>query len=304
MKSSLTPLFSLKKFFVLAVCCLTMISAQSQFITVQPSVTTQLNIYTDISLWVNTPAGQTVNMRFNYFSSGDTISTQTQSDLGLGYSQQYIFEDVIIACDSIWNGYVDVWITGQDTIQSNLVSWSIPCAGPVSIQLQGNEIVDVGFVYSFDYNSGGAPAAIYWLTSIDGEDPVLHSTTVFGIGTYTDTLEVSAGQAYSVCNVEISNGISVPVFLLECMSGVMDSFTPSAPEATFVTSLENDTLVTSLTVAHSGGFNSNFTVKFEKALCDGSFELYEEYDFIFTNQIVIDSLIEVPVLFNLPQAPA
>ncbi len=303
-KSSLTPLFSFEKFFTIAMLCIVLVfQARAQNITVQPSVSTQFNIYSDISLWIQAPAGQTVNAQFHYFSSGDTTSTAVQSNLALGYSEQYTFQDIVVDCDSLWNGYVNVWLSGQDTIQSNMISWSFPCAGPVSVQFQVTEIVDLGIVVSFDYNSGGAPAALYWFTSIDGGTPFLQTVEVFGVGTYADTLEISAGQTYEVCNPEIYNGTSI-MFLQECESGVMDSFVASVPDVTLTATAENDSLFVNLTVVNSGGPNSEFVVSVEKMLCGGSFEPYEEYSFNFTNEIIIDSLVSVPILFNLPNAPA
>lgn len=303
-KSSLTPLFSFEKFFTIAMLCIVLVfQARAQNITVQPSVSTEFNIYSDISLWIQAPAGQTVNAQFHYFSSGDTTSTAVQSNLALGYSEQYTFQDIVVDCDSLWNGYVNVWLSGQDTIQSNMISWSFPCAGPVSVQFQVTEVVGLGVVVSFDYNSGGAPAALYWFTSIDGGTPFLQTVEVFGVGTYADTLEISAGQTYEVCNPEIYNGTSI-MFLQECESGVMDSFVASVPDVTLTATAENDSLFVDLLVVNSGGPNSEFVVSVEKMLCGGSFEPYEEYSFNFTNEIIIDSLVSVPILFNLPNAPA
>lgn len=286
-------------------CFALVFESNAQTITAGPVITTESNLYTDIELWISAPAGEEVNAQFHYYTGeSDTLSTIVLTNLSLGFSQEFVFQDLVVNCDSLWNGYVDVWVTGQDTIQSNPVSWSLPCPGNVSLDFSAEEIVDLGVVTTFNYNTGGALAALYWLTSIDGGTPFLQTVLLFGEGTYSDTLFISAGQTYQVCNPEINNGFTNPLFILDCMSGTMDSFVATTPVVALVTTIANDTLLGSFTIQNSGGLNSEFTVTIEKMICGGNFEPYEDFVFIFTNEIIVDSTISIPILINLPNAPA
>lgn len=308
-KSSLTPLFSFGQVCILSMVCFALtFTSHAQTITANPVVSTELNLYSDVELWISAPAGEEVHAQFNYFMSGsDTLSTTVITNLAMGFSQQFVFQDIILdpnTCDSLWNGFVNVWITGQDTIQSSPVSWSLPCPSDVSLTFQVEEIVDLGVVVSFNYNTGNVPAALYWFTSIDGGPEFLQTQILFGEGTFSDTLFISAGQDYEFCNPEINNGITNPLLILECLSGTMDSFVSSPPIVTLEAVAENDSLFTYLTVVNSGDLNSEFLVTIEKVLCNGTYEPYEDYAFTFTNEILIDSLISVPIVFSLPNAPA
>lgn len=277
---------------------------KAQTITVQPTVSTEFNLYTDVSVWISAPAGQMVNAKFFYFTqTGDTLSTGTLSNNSLGISHQFVFDNIVVSCDSLWNGYVDVWLSGQDTIQSNNVSWSIPCAGAVAVGFSVEEIVDTGIVISLDYNSGGVLAGLYWFASVNNQNLQMYSTQVFGTGTYTDTLFVIDGQTYEVCHPEINNGVDV-MFLPECISGEMDSFLVTEPVASLTASIVNNTIVGEVLVENSGDYNFNFVVNVERMLCDSSFELFEEFYISFNDEIIIDSVFSLPVWNNLPLAPA
>lgn len=290
---------------MLLVCFALVFESNAQTITAGPVITTESNLYTDIELWTSAPAGEEVNAQFYYNTGGgDTLFTTVLTNLSLGFSHEFVFQDLVVNCDSLWSGYVDVWITGQDTIQSNPVSWSLPCPGDVSLDFSVEEIVDLGVVTTFNYNTGGALAALYWFTSIDGGAPFLQTVLLFGEGTYSDTLFISAGQTYQVCNPEISNGVTNPLLVLDCLSGTMDSFVATTPVVALVAEAVNDTLFSSFTIQNSGGLNSQFIVTIEKMICGGTFEPYEDFVFIFTNEIIVDSTISIPMLINLPNAPA
>lgn len=275
----------------------------TQTITVQPSVETELNLYTDVSLWVSAPAGQQVNTRLRYFTANsDTTVTSNLSNISLGVSHQFVFENLVVDCDSLWSGIVDVWITGQDTIQSNLVTWTLPCGGEVAIDFSVEEIVDTGVVISLHYNSGGVPAGLYWFTSVNNSAPLLNSEIVFGVGTHTDTLFIAGGIPYEVCNPEVNNGIDV-AFLPQCISGVMPSFVPTPPQAEVFADEVGGVIQTHVLIENSGDLFSEFTVTVERMLCDGSYEVYDEFLFQFS-EVILDSLFALPALDNLPNAPA
>ncbi len=278
-------------------------TASAQTITVQPVVSTELNLYTDVSLWVSAPAGQIVNTRFGYFTTEDTTFTSVLSNISLGFSQQFVFENLVLDCDSLWNGFCEVWLSSDESevTESNNVSWALSCPGEVDLSWSIEEIVDTGVVVTFNYNTGGAQAALYWFISIDELAPDLFSTTLFGEGIHTDTLFLSAGQTYEVCNPELQNGVSSE-FLLGCFEGEMDSFVPSAPDV-MLSFTATDSLQTELLISNSGNLISDFTVSIEQMLCNGSWGIYEEFELSF-GDLILDSLITLPTLTNLPSAPA
>lgn len=274
----------------------------AQVFTVQPSQPEiNLGVYTNVSSWFSAPAGNQVNYRFGYSTqTSDTSYINTQAYISLGISHNLLVENLVVDCDSVWIGFFEAWIAGQDTIQSNSVSWSFPCAGNAFLAFSVEEIIGTGVVVSFDYNSGGVEAGLYWQTSIDESPLELESIPVFGVGTHTDTLFLDAGQTYQVCYPEINNGQTDPYFLPECITGIMPSFVVTQPEALISAIYQDESLISELFVTNSGNLSFEGSVSVERMLCDGSYEVYDEFNFSF-NELVTDSLITLPTLDSLPQ---
>jgi len=281
-----------------------LITTNAQTITSGPSVVTELNLYTDASVWVSAPAGQQVNARFGYFGIADTVFTSNLSTISLGVSHQFVVHNLVVSCDSLWNGFFQVWITGQEdtTIQSNNITWTLPCASEAVVGFSVQEIINTGVVISLDYNSGGVLAGLYWYTAVDGTPLGLQSISVFGTGTHTDTLFISAGQAYQVCYPEINNGIDV-MFIEQCIEGEMDGFEPFQVVSSITVISMGSTIESELHISESGNINSEFSITVEQMLCDGTWVLYDEFNFIFI-ELVSDSTITLPILSDLPQSPS
>lgn len=277
-------------------------NVNAQVFTVQPTQPEiELGVYTNVDAWFSAPAGNQVNYRFGYATqTSDTVYTNSQAYISLGISHNVLVEDLVVDCDSLWTGFFQTWITGQDTIQSNSVSWSFSCAGDAFVAFSVEEIVGTGVVINFDYNSGGVEAGLYWQTSVDGSPLLLESIPVFGVGTHTDTLFLDAEQTYRVCYPEINNGQTDPYFIPECIEGTMPGFLVTEVEALLTTSYQEESLVSELLITNSGNMNSEFSVLMERVLCDGSHEFYDEFNFSF-NEVIVDSLITLPTLGNLPQ---
>lgn len=299
MKSSLKicPIF-----FFLFLGLVSFVSAQT--ITVQPTIETEFNLYNNVSLWVWAPAGELVNAQFQYFTdTGDTTVTEIVSNTSVGVSHQFVFETFVVDCDSLWSGFAHVWLAGQDTIQSNQISWSLVCPGEVSVSLPSVSVIEgVGVKYSFEYHTGDALADLFWYTAVDGEPLLLNSVELFDEGVYTDTLFLSGGQSYQICFPEIINPISVD-FIPGCVSGVMPSFIPTPLEAELFASELDGILSTQLLIINSGNINSNFVITVEQMNCDGTYEVFDEFLLEFS-ELIVDSLVTLPVIENLPFAPA
>lgn len=256
---------------------------------------------TDISVWVSTPVGQSVNTQLEYASGGDTLTTEVQTQTSIGISQEFAFEGLSFNCDSTSWAVAHTWIAGGDTVSSAPLNFTIPCPGPVEIIsftaqnfLQSAIMVDIG------YDSGGWPADLYFVVTINEEDPVVYHEEVSGVGTYSTLIPITFGDVWMVCNPEINNGEYIDV-LISCFSDGIEIPEPEPVVATLTASYENGALVSQVHIETMGWETSGLEVLVSRGLCDGTFLPYETFTYSF-GELVTDSLLELPTLENLPQA--
>lgn len=256
---------------------------------------------TDLSVWVSTPAGQSVNTQLEYASGGDTLFTEVQTQVSNGISQEFTFEGLSFNCDSASWAVAHTWIAGGDTVSSAPLNFTVPCPGLVEIIsftaqsfLQSAIMIDIG------YDSGGWPADLYFVVTINEEVPVVYHEVVSGVGTYSTLIPLQAGDVWAVCNPEINNGEYIDV-LISCFSDGIEIPEPEPVVANLVASYEDETLVSELHIQTSGWETSSFEVAAYQVLCDGTLLAYETFTYSFT-ELVTDSVLQLPVLENLPQS--
>lgn len=275
------------------------------FSTVSSDITIHDGIYTDIdSCFVVFPPNTQVNYRFGYFSqNGDTTYTSTQTYLSFGIYYHLMVDNLVVNCNTPWTGFFEAWVVGgQNVTQSDDISWSLPCAGNVSVSYSVEEVIGVGVVISFPYNSGFVNATLYYETSVGGQSNQPNTVVVNGEDVFIDTLLVSAGQSYQICDIQINNWQSPPIFLPGCTNGVMDSFVPSPPSVELIASVVNNDGEISVYVENSGNSSASFIITMQKMLCDGSYENFFTHELVL-NQLFTDTTFVLPVPANLPFAP-